>query len=109
MYYPGGPQSPPIQFYTSQPAAEPTNINRYQGLTAQQVHDRNVSYAQHNGACIPVQLVPKNPSPNEVFYCRELDGSWSSHTATTIMNTKQPGQWVKQSDGAMYFIRHAKG
>ena len=109
MYYPGGSQSPQIQFYASQPAAEPTNINHYQGLTAQQVHDRNVSYAQRNGVSIPVQLVPKNPSPKDVFYCRELDGSWSLHTATTIMNTKQPGQWVKQPNSAIYFIRHAEG
>ena len=109
MYYPGGSQSPQIQFYTSQPAAEPTNINRYQGLTAQQVYDRNVSYAQRNGASISVQPVPKNPSPDDKFFCRELDGSWSPHTATTIMNSKQPGQWVKDPNGKICFIRHAKG
>ena len=109
MHYPGGPQSPQIQFYTSQPAAEPTNINRYQGLTAQQVYDRNAAYAQRNGTSIQVQIVPKNPSPDDLFYCRELDGGWSQHTATTIMNSKQPGQWVKQSNGAIYYIRHAKG
>lgn len=108
MYYPGGSQAPQIQFYTSQPAAEPT-INYYQGLTAQQVYDRNVSYAQRNGASIPVQYVPQNPSPNDKFCCRELDGSWAEHTATTIMNTKQPGHWEKQSNGAVLFIRHAKG
>ena len=109
MYYPGGSQSPHIQFYTSQPAAEPINVNRYQGLTAQQVYDRNVSYAQSQGASTPFQLVPKSPSPDDKFCCQELDGSFSWHTATTIMNTKQPGHWTKQSNGAVLFIRHAKG
>ena len=109
MYYPGGSQSPQIQFYTSQLAAEPTNINRYQGLTAQQVYDRNVSYAQRNGASILVQPVPEKPSPDNEFWCHELDGSCNRLTATTIMNTKQPGQWIKDTNGIVRFICHAKG
>lgn len=49
----------------------------------------------------PARFEPKkaNPEPspygdkNTEFYCRELDGSWSLHTVTEIMNDCQPGFW----------------
>ena len=105
MYYPGRAQSH-IQFHSSQPGAEPAIFNHYQGLTAQQVYDRNISRAQQNGVSNP-QLVP-TASPDREFYCRELDGSWTMRTVNTIMNSLQPGQWAYSSDGAVYWVRHAK-
>ena len=108
MYYPGGSQSPHIQFHTSQPAAEPANRNIYQGLTSQQVQDRNITRAKNLGGFDQVQLVPQNASPDNEYYCRELDGTYTVRTVNTIMNTLTPGQWAYASTGYPYWIRHAK-
>ena len=108
MYYPGGSPSPQIQFYSSQPAAEPANFNTYQGLTAQQVNDRNISRAQNHGGFDQVQLIPQTASPDNQYYCRELDGTWTLRTVDTIMNHLNPGQWAYGAAGHPYWIRHSK-
>ena len=108
MYYPDGSQSARTQFYTSQPAAEPTNINYYQGLTSQQVNERNTARAHSLGGFNPVQLVPQNASPDNEYYCRELDGTFTVRTVNTIMNHLNPGQWAYASSGYPYWVRHAK-
>lgn len=107
MYYPGGPQSANIQFYTSQPAAEPNNFIHYQGLTANQISDRNISRAQNHGGFNQVQLVPRDASPDNEYLCQELDGSWSTRTVYTIMNSLQPGRWA-DSGNQVYWIRHSQ-
>ena len=107
MYYPGGSQSTRVQFYTSQPAAEPTHFTHYQGLTAHQVNNRNIHRAQNHGRSY-LQLVPQTSSPDNVFYCRELDGSWTLRTVNTIMNSLQPGHWAQGPKGAIQWIRQAK-
>lgn len=103
MYYPGGSQSANIQFHLSQPAAEP-----YQGLTSQQVNDRNISRLQSHGGFNQVQLVPQDASPDNEYFCRELDGTWTVRTVNTIMNSLNPGQWAYATTGYPYWIRHAK-
>ena len=107
MYYPGGSQSARVQFYTSQLAAEPTHVSHYQGLTAQQVHNRNIHRAQNHGRSYP-QLVPQTRSPDAEILCRELDGSWTLRTVNTIMNSLQPGHWVQNPEGSIQWIRQAK-
>ena len=108
MYYPGGSQSAHIQFHSSQPAAEPANFNYYQGLTSQQVNDRNIYRAQKHGGFNPVQLVPQNASPDNEYFCRELDGTWTVRTVNTIMNSLNPGQWAYATTGYPYWVRHSK-
>ena len=108
MHYPGGPQPSPIQFYSSQPAAEPVNFTPYKGLTSQEVHDRNVARAQNHGGFNPVQLVPQDASPDNQYWCRELDGTWTARTVDTIMNSLNPGQWAYGPSGYPYWVRHAK-
>ena len=73
MYYPGGSQSPHIEYHPSRPAAEPANLNVYQGLISQRVHNRNISRAQNHGGFdlgteYFVTQVPNGCS------CVELDG-----------------------------------
>ncbi|CAF9940178.1 MAG: hypothetical protein ALECFALPRED_008476 [Alectoria fallacina] len=108
MYYPGGSQSAQIQFHSSQLAAEPTNFKYYQGLTSQQVNDRNIYRAQNHGGFNPVQLVPQNASPDNEYFCRELDGTWTVRTVNTIMNSLNPGQWAYATTGYPYWVRHSK-
>ena len=108
MHYPGGSQSAPIQFYSSQFAAEPSDINYYRGLTAKQVNDRNLFRAQKHGGFNQAQLVPQDPSSDTEYICRELDGSFTRRTANTIMSSLKPGQWAYSSDGYLYWIRHSQ-
>lgn len=108
MYYPGGSHSTHVQFHSSQPAAEPTGFNYYQGLTAQQVNDRNLSRVQSHGGFDQVQLVPQNASPDNEYYCRELDGTWTVRTVNTIMNHLNPGRWHYATNGYPYWVRLAK-
>lgn len=108
MYYPGGSQPPHIQYHASKPTAEPANFNYYQGLTSQQVNDRNMSRAQNHGGFDQVQLVPQDASPDNEYYCRELDGTYTVRTVNTIMNSLTPGQWAYASTGYPYWVRHAK-
>ena len=107
MYYPGSSQSAHVQFYVSQPAAEPANVNYYQGLTSQQVHDRNISRAQSHGGSNQPQLVPEQASPDNEYFCREVDGTWTVRTVNTIMNSLTPGQWAYATNGYPYWVRHA--
>ena len=108
MYYPGGSSSPHVQFYSSQLAAGPNNFSYYQGLTTQQVNDRNVSRALNHGGFNQVQLVPQNASPDNKYICRELDGSFTLRTVNTIMNSLKPGQWAYNPNGDLYWVRHSK-
>lgn len=108
MYYPGGSQPTNVQFHSSQPAAEPASFNYYQGLTSQQVNDRNIARAQNHGGFNQVQLVPQNASPDNEYFCRELDGTWTVRTINTIMNSLNPGQWAYATTGYPYWVRHSK-
>lgn len=98
MYYPGSSHSAHVRFHSSQPAAEPANFNYHQGLTAQQSH----------GGFNQVQLVPQNASPDNEYYCRELDGTWTVRTVNTIMNSLNPGQWAYATNGYPYWVRLSK-
>ena len=97
MYYPGGSHSAHIQFHVSQPAAEPTNFNYNQGLTS-----------QGHGGFNQFQLVPQNANPDNEYFCRELDGTWTVRTVNTIMNHLNPGQWAHSDTGYPYWVRQAK-
>ena len=97
MYYPGGSQSAHIQFHVSQPAAVPTNYNYSQGLNT-----------QSHGGFTQYYPVPRNASPDDEYFCRELDGTHTLRTINTIMNHLNPGQWAQSPSGELYWHRHAK-
>lgn len=108
MYYPGSQHAFQPQFYSSQPAPESNNPNHYHGLTAPQLRDRNASIAPDHGGFDQVRLVPEKASPDNEYFCRELDGSWTVRTVNTIMNSLNPGQWAYATNGYPYWIRHEK-
>lgn len=104
MYYPGQSQSP-VQFYSSQPTAESSSVNYYHGASRAQVESQNVSRAQAHGAYGQYQMVPQNASPDNEFWCRELDGQYTLRTMNTIMQSLQPGDWQRSTSGYPYFVR----
>lgn len=106
MYYPGG--SAQVQFYESKPAAEPTNFDYRQGLTTQQVNDRNVSRAHSHGGFDQIQLVPEEASPDNLYYCREVNGAWTEHTINDIVSSLNPGHWARFTNNYPYWVRHPK-
>lgn len=50
----------------------------------------------------PVKLTG---DPNQEFYCRELDGSWSLRNMNGIMKECQPGFWQSSQSGYPVFYR----
>jgi hypothetical protein len=52
--------------------------------------------------------VPYKPSPDQQFWCRELDRSYTLRTMTDIMGNCQPGEWRESESGYPYFIRRKK-
>lgn len=44
-------------------------------------------------------------NPNQEFYCRELDGSWSLRNMNAIMKECQPGFWQSSQSGYPVFYR----
>lgn len=109
IHYPGQPH---VQFYTSQPAAEPVNVNSFQGPRANPgqgggniVRAHHASGGQTSPQQGPIQLVPQTPNPNQQLYCRELDGTYTLQTVNKIRQHLQPGYWQTSSSGFPYWIR----
>lgn len=97
MHHPGTG----VQFYQSAPAAEPHNFQVYQGKPAD-----NITYHTTGGSnSNSIQMVPQNPTPDDQFYCRELDGAYTLKTGTTIMRDCQPGYWKHGKSGYPYWVR----
>lgn len=71
-----------------------------------QVSDPKISRAQTHGGFNQLHLVPREVSPDNEYLCKELDGSWSTRTIYTIINSLQPGRWEQGSGRDMYWIRH---
>ncbi len=100
MHYPGHTG---VQFYSSAPAPapEPNDLRVYQGKPAHV----SAHYGGGGGNRTPLRMVPRNLSPNDQFYCRELDSSYALRTGTAIMRDCQPGYWDYGSSGYPYWVR----
>jgi len=62
-----------------------------------------------NGASGKFRFVPDIPTPQTQYYCKELDGSYTLRSTNEIMNSCQPGHWMKAAaTGLPYFIRTGK-
>ena len=107
MHYPGQSH---VQFYTAQPSVEPMNVNHYQappgGGSNARAH--RASGGQGPPKQNPIQMIPQTASPNQQFYCRELDGTYTLQTVNKIMHDLQPGYWKTSSSGFPYWIRTVK-
>ncbi|KAA6408767.1 MAG: hypothetical protein FRX48_07110 [Lasallia pustulata] len=64
----------------------------------------HASIAARIGATKPVQLVPYDPSPEQQFWCRELDTSYTLRTAKDITENLQPGFWQYAQGGYPYWV-----
>lgn len=78
------------------------------GKTKAQVDAENIAIARQVGATKPVQLVPYNPSPEQQFWCRELDTSYTLRTSKDITENLQPGFWQYAEGGYPYWVRTEK-
>ena len=57
----------------------------------------------------PEKAEPKlTGDPNQEYYCRELDGSWSLRTTNAIYKECHPGFWQTSQSGWPVFYRSKK-
>jgi hypothetical protein len=76
---------------------------------ADEVRTDNEIIASREGAYDAHEIAPHDPKPDQMFWCRELDGSWTLRTAFTIENDLRPGRWqVDAQRGFLVFIRAEK-
>lgn len=88
-----------------EPMAKPADNVYFYGATKEEVDIQN--RAIHQAHAKPIQLVPYEPSAEQQFWCRELNGSYNLRTTTECMTTLQPGEWAQSSAGVPYFVRKA--
>ncbi|KAI9781097.1 MAG: hypothetical protein M1816_002568 [Peltula sp. TS41687] len=80
----------------------------WRGLTKHEVDTQNLRVARNVGATQPRQLVPADAQPGQMWWVRELDGSWTLRNTHTIQNALQPGFWSFAPHGGYpYFTRQA--
>ncbi|MCJ1473503.1 hypothetical protein MMC13_002154 [Lambiella insularis] len=115
VFYPTAePHTAPViyqpQYYHPQPVAvpkapspKPKEHVYWYGSTREEVDAQNE--AIHRAHAKPIPLVPYKPSPDQQFYCRELDNSYSLRSPTDIEENCKPGYWQMGSEGYPYFIR----
>lgn len=81
----------------------------YQERTVTEVDQDNQAIAVREGAYDAHEIAPKDPKPDQMFWCREVDGSWTLRTVFTIENDLRPGRWqVDAQRGYLVFIRAQK-
>ena len=85
--------------------AKPAAEAYWYGSTKEEVDTQNHAIITANAAAKPIQLVPYEPSPEQQFYCREHDGSYTLRTGREIGEDCQPGHWQYGDAGYPYFIR----
>jgi hypothetical protein len=90
------------------PAAAPNNTYVYQGATKSQINAQNASIAQASGSNQPTMLVPYKAKGTQDWWVRELDGTWTLRSTTTIQDALQPGYWCYGEGGVPCFVRTEK-
>ena len=56
----------------------------------------------------PQPMVPYKPRPEQLFWCRELDGGYSLRTHKNIAEDLQPRVWQYGDESYPYFVRQEK-
>jgi hypothetical protein len=87
----------------AQPTASVPEGVHWQGSSKAEVDMQN--RAIHAAHAKPHQLVPYQPTEEEQFWCRELDGSYTLRTSKDIEADLQPGHWEYGDRGVPYFVR----
>jgi len=81
----------------------------WHGRTRWQVEQDNQQMALKEGVWQNNEATPRDPKPDQQFWCIELDGSKTLRTADTIENALRPGRWHKDPFyGNMYYVRAPK-
>ncbi|KAI9809490.1 MAG: hypothetical protein M1826_003881 [Phylliscum demangeonii] len=105
------------QTYAPQPLApapgppEPELGNLYNPFvwpnkTEDEVSARMLALAQEQGVNRPVPLVPQGATPGQMWWVRDLDGTYVLRNTYTIENVLKHGYWAfAQQGGYPYFIR----
>ncbi|KAI9792342.1 MAG: hypothetical protein M1833_001113 [Piccolia ochrophora] len=76
------------------------------GNTTHEVDRQNIVMAQNAGATNPTQLIPYQATDAQMWWCREVDGSYTLRNTKTIQDSLQPGYWAMAPNGGYpYFIR----
>ncbi|MCJ1421901.1 hypothetical protein MMC32_008268 [Xylographa parallela] len=65
------------------------------------------NHAIYKAHAKPTPLVPYEPSAEEQFWVRELDGSWTLRTSKDVGDNCQPGYWQQGESGYHHFYRTA--
>ncbi|KAF2753902.1 hypothetical protein EJ05DRAFT_541470 [Pseudovirgaria hyperparasitica] len=83
--------------------------HKYYGRTQEEVEYDNRVIATRSGAYEAHDLQPSDPKPDQMFWCREIDGSWTLRTFFTISEDLKPGKWkMDAARGSLVFIREEK-
>lgn len=117
-YYTTATTQAPVQQYTYvQAAATPTTLpavyhtDKYAArLTTREVVEyENRRVATERGAYRPRKIKPADARPDDLFWCRELDGKWCLREYYVIENDCQPGLWQMDAElGFLVFHREPK-
>ncbi len=111
FYYGMAQQSAPMSAAAPVPtpaAPNGTAANPYvwRGATKAEVQRQDIAIAQASGSNQPVNLVPHQATNSQMWWCRELDGSYTLRNTNTIQEALQPGYWAYAPRGGYpYFIR----
>lgn len=106
FYGHGVPRASAVQMGNGNSTA--ANSYVWRGLTKEEVDAQNLRIARNVGATQPRQLVPADAQPGQMWWVRELDGSWTLRNTYTIQNALQPGFWsFAPYGGYPYFTRQA--
>ncbi|MCJ1437619.1 hypothetical protein MMC27_007006 [Xylographa pallens] len=119
LFYPTPePKTAPVyytsypQYYYVEPAPAPKPATPkpdkhvyWYGSSRQEVDVQN--HAIYKAHAKPTPLVPYEPSAEEQFWVRELDGSWTLRTSKDVGDNCQPGYWQQGESGYHHFYRTA--
>jgi hypothetical protein len=87
-------------------SATPKPYRTWVGRTKKQVDEDNAKIAHKEGVYKPNAMMPKDASPDQLFWCIEPDDSNTLRDFRTIEEDLQPGKWkVDPRYGNAYFVR----
>jgi hypothetical protein len=92
--------------YAIPTSATPKPYRTWVGRTKKQVDEDNAKIAHKEGVYKPNAMMPKDASPDQLFWCIEPDDSNTLRDFRTIEEDLQPGKWkVDPRYGNAYFVR----
>lgn len=79
------------------------------GRSGAEIDNDNRIIAARDGVHEPLELTPREPKDDQMFWVREVDGTWTLRTWFTIENDLRPGRWqVDAQRGNLVYIRRSE-